>query len=341
MIKIEPSLGNAFRASLLLDILFCAVPKTLPQPRSQGPLLLGLLSRTRPWERSWNCSRFRANLNLFIALFPSEAESEVVRDTKQTAQGKPNETQDLKIKEEPVSPVSFEENRFSDSEEQNRKRSSSDGEREREQEPERPKVPRLSPHRKETETFRSSLELLQRIFPNQSRAILELILGACEEDIVKAIESLLPENSLRPFSFPLSVRGFGSGTLIPCDSSSKSAFSPIAKSPSYAYPGSLPLQSPSLKSPSEKSPGTPSAFQPVHPCSPAELSPSLPERFQFPVMAGYFFNRPTAPSALNILLDSPHQRTGSAPPSSRFCRHCGFSSKVGDKFCSECGKALE
>ena len=266
----------------------------------------------------------------------------MVRDTKQTAQGKPNETQDLKIKEEPVSPVSFEENRFSDSEEQNRrKRSFSEGEKEREQEPERPKVPRLSPHRKETETFRSSLELLQRIFPHQSRAILELILGACEEDIVKAIESLLPENSLRPFSFPLSVRGFGSGTLIPCDSGSKSAFSPIAKSPSYAYPGTLPLQSPSLKSPSEKSPGTPSAFQPVHPCSPAELSPSLPERFQFPVMAGYFFNRPTAPSALNILLDSPHQRTGSAPPSSRFCRHCGFSSKVGDKFCSECGKALE
>lgn len=264
-----------------------------------------------------------------------------MRDTTQTTQGKPNETQDLKIKEEPVSPVSFEENRFSDSEEQNRKRSSSEGEREREQEPERPKVPRLSPHRKETETFRSSLELLQRIFPHQSRAILELILGACEEDIVKAIESLLPENSLRPFSFPLSVRGFGSGTLIPCDSGSKSAFSPIAKSPSYAYPGTLPLQSPSLKSPSEKSPGTSSAFQPVHPCSPAELSPSLPERFQFPVMAGYFFNRPTAPSALNMLLDSPHQRTGSAPPSSRFCRHCGFPSKVGDKFCSECGKALE
>ncbi|XP_073249089.1 doublesex- and mab-3-related transcription factor A2-like [Porites lutea] len=287
-----------------------------------------------------HCAEDKAPAVLYRAV-TQEAENDAVRDTTQTAQGKPNETQDLKIKEEPVSPVSFEENRFSDSEEQNRKRSSSDGEKEREQEPERPKVPRLSPHRKETETFRSSLELLQRIFPHQSRAILELILGACEEDIVKAIESLLPENSLRPFSFPLSARGFGSGTLIPCDSSSKSAFSPIAKSPSYAYPGTLPLQSPSLKSPSEKSPGTPSAFQPVHPCSPAELSPSLPERFQFPVMAGYFFNRPAAPSALNILLDSPHQRTGSAPPSSRFCRHCGFSSKVGDKFCSECGKALE
>ena len=327
--------------------LFCWIFYFAPFRRNCPNLVPRVLSYSVSWagqdpgNEVGTAPSFRANLNLFIALFPSEAESEVVRDTKQTAQGKPNETQDLKIKEEPVSPVSFEENRFSDSEEQNRKRSFSEGEKEREQEPERPKVPRLSPHRKETETFRSSLELLQRIFPHQSRAILELILGACEEDIVKAIESLLPENSPRPFSFPLSVRGFGSGTLIPCDSGSKSAFSPIAKSPSYAHPGTLPLQSPSLKSPSEKSPGTPSAFQPVHPCSPAELSPSLPERFQFPVMAGYFFNRPTAPSALNILLDSPHQRTGSAPPSSRFCRHCGFSSKVGDKFCSECGKALE
>ena len=211
-----------------------------------------------------------------------------------------------------------------------------------EPEHERPKLPRISPHRKETETFRSSLELLQRIFPQQSRAILELILGACEEDVVKAIESLLPENNLRPFSFPLSVRSFGSGSLISCDGSSKSAFSPIAKSPPYVYPGTLSAQSQSLKSPSEKSPGTPSAFQPVHSaCSPPELSPSLSERFQFPVVAGYFFNRP-APSGLSLPLSSSQQKTSTAaPPSSKFCRHCGFSSKMGDKFCSECGKALD
>lgn len=201
-------------------------------------------------------------------------------------------------------------------------------------------MPRLSPHRKETESFRSSLQLLQRIFPQQSKAILELILGACEEDVVKAIESLLPENNPRPFSFPLSARSFGSGSLISCDGSTKSAFSPVAKSPSFVYPGSIPAQSQSLKCPSEKSPGTPSAFQPVHSCSPPELSPLMSERFQFPVVAGYFFNRPP-PSALSLSLSSQQQRTGTGPASAKFCRHCGFSSKLGDKFCSECGKALE
>lgn len=234
-----------------------------------------------------------------------------------------------------MSPVSFEEERFSDAEE-NRKRSASDEEKEPEYE--RPKVPRLSPHRKETETFKSSLELLQRIFPHQSRAILELILGACEEDVVKAIESLLPENSPRPFTLPLPLRGYGPGPLISCDGSSKSAFSPIAKSPPYVYPGPLSAQAQSLKSPSDKSPGTPSAFQPVHSCSPPELSPSMTDRFQFPVVAGYFFNRPGTTALLP--LNSAQQRTGASHPGSKFCRHCGFSSKAGDKFCSECGKSL-
>ena len=269
-----------------------------------------------------------------------ETEKEAIRETPKLIQNQSNETTDIKIKEEPISPtISFEEESFSDAEEKVRKRSS-DEEREREPEYERPKMPRLSPHRKETETFRSSLELLQRIFPHQSRAILELILGACEEDVVKAIESLLPENNPRPFSFPLSVRGFGSGSLISCDGGSKSAFSPIAKSPPYVYPGTIPAQPQSLRSPSEKSPGTPSAFQPVHSCSTPELSPSMPDRFQFPVVAGYFFNRPP-PSALGLSLNSSQQRTGIVPPGSKYCRHCGFSSKVGDKFCSECGKAVE
>lgn len=250
---------------------------------------------------------------------------------------KSNASYEVKVKEEPVSPVSFEEEQFSDCEE-NRKRSASDEEKEPEYE--RPKVPRLSPHRKETETFKSSLELLQRIFPHQSRAILELILGACEEDVVKAIESLLPENNPRPFTLPLPLRSYGSGSLLSCDGSSKSAFSPIAKSPPFIYPGPLPAQAQSLKSPSDKSPGTPSAFQPVHSsCSPPELSPSMADRFQFPVVAGYFFNRPGSSALLS--LNSAQQRTGTLPPGSKFCRHCGFSSKAGDKFCSECGKQLE
>lgn len=268
--------------------------------------------------------------------FHSEAEKEVIKETPRPIQPKCNDAYEVKIKEEPVSPVSFEEEQFSDAEE-NRKRSASDEDKGPEYV--HPKVPRLSPHRKETETFKSSLELLQRIFPHQSKAILELILGACEEDVVKAIESLLPENNPRPFPLPIPLRGYGSSPLISRDGSTKSAFSPIAKSPPYVYPGPLPAQGQSLKSPCDKSPGTPSAFQPIHSCSPPELSPSMADRFQFPVVAGYFFNRPGSSTLLS--LNSAQQRNGPPQPGSKFCGHCGYSSKVGDKFCSECGKSLE
>ena len=269
-------------------------------------------------------------------MFHSEADKEATKEPPRPIQLKCNDGCEVKIKEEPVSPASFEEEGFSDAEE-NRKRSSSDDEKGPEYV--RAQVPRPSPHRKETETFKSSLELLQRIFPHQSKAILELILGACEEDVVKAIESLLPENNPRPFPLPMPLRGYRSGPLISCDGSTKSAFSPITKSPPYVYPGPLPAQAQSLKSPCDKSPGTPSAFQPIHSCSPPEHSPSMAERFQFPVVAGYFFNRPGS-SAL-LPLNSAQQRNGPPPPGSKFCGHCGFSSKVGDKFCSECGKLLE
>ncbi|PFX16452.1 doublesex and mab-3 related transcription factor 3, truncated-like [Stylophora pistillata] len=266
-----------------------------------------------------------------------ELDMEERKETPVITPSKSVESYEVKIKEEPVSPEDFEKDQCSDAEE-NRKRSYSV--EEREPEFERRKVPRLSPQRIETEAFKSSLELLQRIFPDQSKAILELILGACEEDVVKAIESLLPENSQRPFSLPLSIRSYGSTSFIPCDGNPKSAFSPIPKSPSYMFPGALAAQSQSLKSPNEKSPSTPSAFQPVHStCSPPERSPSMADRFQFPVVAGYFFNRPSTSSLIS--LNPAPQRNGAPQLGTRFCRHCGYPSKFGDKFCSDCGKSLE
>lgn len=269
-----------------------------------------------------------------------ETEKEPEKETEQNDQSQTQEQLDIKIKEEPVSPtISLDEKRNSDDEETVRKRSSDD-EPEREPGYERPKVSRLSLPRKETEAFRSSLELLQRIFPHQSKAILELILGTCEEDVVKAIESLLPEDNTRSFSFPLSLRAFGSGSLVGCDRNSKSAFSPISKPPSYLYPGPLPAPSQTLKNPTDISPCTPNAFQRVHSYSPPEVSPSMSERFQFPVVPGYYFNRVT-PSTFSFPFNSTQQKPRSTSVDSRFCRHCGFSSKVGDKFCSECGKTLE
>ena len=199
-------------------------------------------------------------------------------------------------------------------------------------------MPRLSTESKEDETFKSSLELLQRIFPHQSRAILELILGACEVDVVRAIESLLPENNPRTFTSPLALRSYRSGPLMSCDGNPKSAFSPIAKSPSYLHPGTFLAHAQHVKSPSDKSPSASSAFQPVHAYSPSDLSPSVSDRFQFPVVAGYFFNRPASSALLS--LNSSQQKTGTAAPSCKFCAHCGYASKVGDKFCSECGKTV-
>lgn len=272
--------------------------------------------------------------------FNLEADGDDLNETDHVEQNQTKEPLEVKIKEEPTSPaVSIEGGNVSDAEDKAPKRSS---EEERDKEPGnvRPKLPRLSPQRKETEEFRSSLELLQRIFPHQSRAILELILGACEEDVVKAIESLLPDENARSLPFPLPIRAFGSNSLIGYDGSSKSAFSPIAKSPSFIYPGPLSAQPQPLKNPCDKSPNALSAFQPVHSCSPPEVSPSMPERFQFPVVAGYFFNRPPS-SAFSLPFNSPLQKSGTGLFGSRVCLNCGFSGKVGDKFCSECGKVLQ
>lgn len=235
----------------------------------------------------------------------------------------------------------------------NRKRSiqdSSDGEDEDSIE-NSPKAPcSVSPVR-DSATFKMSLELLQRIFPQQSRGILELILRASDEDVVKSIESLLPENNPRGFGVPFGFRGLSPQhsnlSLFQCDSRAKSAFSPITKNHLYFKPSAYPTHAPyphvSPKSPSAhasyphvspKSPTAhaPSAFQSVEGCGP-ELSPSMKERFYYPI-GGYLpYNRPASAALLSLTA----QRRNSG---SRFCVHCGFTVKTGDKFCCECGKSL-
>ena len=243
---------------------------------------------------------------------------------------------DVKIKTEPTSPVSFEEdNSTSDS---SRKRSASEmseGEMSSESSPQLRQV--FSPL-KEDQAFKSSMELLQRIFPQQSRAILELILKASEEDVVRAIESLLPENNNNNTILSSLV---SSRAPFVAGSETKSAFSPIAKSGPYLHPGNLPAHGPCIRSPNEKSPRTPSAFQPVHTYSPNEISPSIPDRFHFPAVSRYFYTHPATTALLSLnAVQQPNTSPQGPPQGSKYCAHCGFGIKTGDKFCCECGKCL-
>ena len=246
---------------------------------------------------------------------------------------------EVKIKEERMSPETCESADLDSPDTVQKKRSireTSDGEDEDSLE-NSPKAPRnLSPVR-DIATFKMSLELLQRIFPQQRRGILELILRASDEDVVKSIESLLPETNPRIFGGPFGLRGLSSQQpnlpLIQCDGRAKSAFSPIAKNHLFFKPGTYPAHAP-YPHPSPESPTAraPSAFQTVEGCSP-ELSPSMKERFCYPV-GGYLpYNRPA--SAALLSLTTQQQNTAH-----RFCVQCGFTVKSGDKFCCECGKSL-
>lgn len=197
-----------------------------------------------------------------------------------------------------------------------------------------PKVPRSLSPIQDVATFQMSLELLQRIFPQQSRGILELIFRASDEDVVKSIESLLPETNPRIFSGPLGVRGIPTQQPSLAFGPAKSAFSPIAKSHLFFKPGAYPTHAPYPPLPSPKSPASqvPSAFQPVEGCSP-EISPSMKERFCYPAGGYLSYNRPASAALLSM---TTQQRNAT----NKFCVNCGFTVKSGDKFCSDCGKSL-
>lgn len=196
-----------------------------------------------------------------------------------------------------------------------------------------PKAPRSSSPVRDSNTFKMSLEVLQRIFPQQSRGILELILRASEEDVVKSIESLLPETNPKGFA-PFGLKGLSPPhpPLIQCENRAKSAFSPIAKNHLYFKPGTFPIQTPFLHPPKSPSALAASGFQSIEGCSP-ELSPTMKERFCYPIGGFLPYNRPASAALLSLTA----QRRNSG---SKFCVHCGFTVNSGDKFCCECGKSL-
>jgi len=241
----------------------------------------------------------------------------------------------VKIKTERLTPEPFELTESDSSHSKIRKRSNREtSEKGNEDNMENsPKAPRsLSPVR-DIATFQTSLELLQRIFPQQSRAMLELILRSSEEDVVKAIESLLPETNPRILSGPLGIRSVPTQQPNLPYGPASSAFSPIAKNHVFFKPGTYSPHAPYPPlSPRSPTAHIPSAFQIAEGCSP-ELSPSIKERFCFPV-GGYLpYKRPASAALLSMT-----SQQGSV--TNKFCVNCGFNLKPGDKFCSDCGKSL-
>lgn len=178
-----------------------------------------------------------------------------------------------------------------------------------------------------------SIELLQRLFPEQNRHVLELILQACDGDIVQTIECILPthERSRRPSKSqpPCTCQDIDCIYNRASQERTGSAFSPIgiptlglhAKPNGSNLPGTLKVGEVGRELP--------------RPPRAAGVS-SLPESETIPPV--YIVN--TSPS------ESPDSRVSSEEPAdapdtrTKLCSSCGRRSSNLDNFCSSCGKKL-
>lgn len=173
-----------------------------------------------------------------------------------------------------------------------------------------------------------SIDMLQRIFPQQSRAVLELIMRSSENDVVKAIESLIPEGShhVGNVNFPtmVNVRSVAAPyeAYSQLEERHKSAFSPITKNGVCL----------------KKAEGPVSAFQPIRQqYNRPQVSPTsiYQDHFKYPA----HYNR-HASTALLSLSSAKHIHIQGEHRPTMHCSHCCFKINLGDKFCSECGKCL-
>ena len=178
-----------------------------------------------------------------------------------------------------------------------------------------------------------SIELLQRLFPEQNRHVLELILQACDGDIVQTIECILPahERARRPGKSHSSCTCQDPNCLYNRVTQERtgSAFSPIgvprlglhAKPNGGSMPATLKVGDLGRES-----------SRPAR----AHGMTTLPESETIPPV--YIVN--TSPS------DSPDSRVSSEEPAdlsdsrTKLCQSCGRRSSNSDNFCSSCGKKL-
>ncbi|XP_065059679.1 doublesex- and mab-3-related transcription factor A2-like [Rhopilema esculentum] len=183
-----------------------------------------------------------------------------------------------------------------------------------------------------------SIELLQRLFPEQNRHVLELILQACDGDIVQTIECILPthERVGRRTSgkIPCSCQDANCTFNRPANAErAGSAFSPIGSRPVIP-----------CKQNSNSVPSTTKVGEPSHDATRQMKIPgmnALQDSETIPPV--YIVN--TSPS------DSPDSRVSSEEPAdvaserlpepkNKVCSSCGRRSSNSDNFCSACGKKL-
>ena len=178
-----------------------------------------------------------------------------------------------------------------------------------------------------------TIDLLQRLFPEQNRHVLELILQACDGDIVQTIECILPAHERARRSSkgqpPCTCQDINCIYNRVNQERTGSAFSPIgaprlglhAKPNGCSIPGNLKVGDINRD-----------------PSRPVRIpgATNLPESETIPPV--YIVN--TSPS------DSPDSRVSSEEQAeasdtrTKLCHSCGRRSSNSDNFCSSCGKKL-
>lgn len=175
----------------------------------------------------------------------------------------------------------------------------------------------------------SSIEVLQKIFPKHSLSILEMILKAYDNDLVRATESLMLENGMLRFPTPpVSPEDSTSPSVFVTSDSEQSpsdtrlsAFSPVS---STIVPYSRPVLPPALPS-HVIPPFTPAAFPARSMIRPYMLPPRN--------HMGMPFHPYMRPHAGGLMLHSSNGRE------TRSCSRCSTWILPSDRFCSHCGKS--
>lgn len=170
------------------------------------------------------------------------------------------------------------------------------------------------------------IELLQRLFPEQNRHVLELILQACDGDIVQTIECILPAHE----------RARRSG---------KAQSACTCQDPNCIYnrvtqerAGSAfsPIGTPRLGLHAKANGGSMSGTLKVGELSRPTRVTNLPESETIPPV--YIVN--TSPSGSPDSRVSVEEQVDVSDTRTKTCQSCGRKSSNSDKFCSSCGKKL-
>lgn len=178
----------------------------------------------------------------------------------------------------------------------------------------------------------SSNEILQRIFPQHSSTILEMILKAYDNDLVRATESLMLENGMFRFPTP---------PISPENSSTPSVFATMDSKPNVTDTRISAFSPVSTKivpyPPSVLPSGLSSPIIPPF-ASAAFASHSMLRPYMFPRRShmGLPFHPYMKPFSGGLMLHSSN-----GPETNKSCSRCSTWIKPSDRFCSNCGKSAQ